>query len=66
MAGKIVISIMILLVLIFVFQNTDIVRVSFLAWEISMPRALMILVTFLIGIITGLLSGRTKRVKQEK
>jgi len=66
MAGKIVISIMVLLVLIFVFQNTDIVRVSFLAWEISMPRALMILITFLIGIITGWLQGRTKRVKQEK
>jgi len=66
MAGKIVIFIMVLLVLIFVFQNTDIVRVSFLAWEISMSRALMILLTFLIGLITGWLSGRTKRVKQEK
>jgi uncharacterized integral membrane protein len=66
MAGKIIIFIMVLLVLIFVFQNTDIVRVSFLAWEISMSRALMILLTFLIGLITGWLSGRTKRVKQEK
>ena len=66
MAGKIVIFIMVLLVLIFVFQNTDNVRVSFLAWEISMSRALMILLTFLVGLITGWLSRRTKQVKQEE
>ena len=66
MAGKIVMFIIVLLVLVFVFQNTEVVRVSFLAWDISMSRALMILLTFLIGLITGWLSRRTKRDKQEK
>jgi uncharacterized integral membrane protein len=61
MARTIVIAILILLVLIFVFQNTEIVRVSFLAWEISMPRALMIFMTFLIGLIAGWLFRRVKR-----
>jgi uncharacterized integral membrane protein len=61
MARTIVICILILLVLIFVFQNTEIVRVSFLAWEIAMPRALMILMTFLIGLIAGWLFKKGKR-----
>ncbi|MBL7174577.1 MAG: LapA family protein [Desulfobacteraceae bacterium] len=61
MISKIVIFILILLILIFVIQNTEVVRVSFLAWEISMPRALMILLTFLIGLIAGWLFRRGKR-----
>jgi uncharacterized integral membrane protein len=61
MARTIVIGFLILLVLIFVFQNTEVVRVSFLAWEMSMPRALMILITFLIGLSAGWLFKKGKR-----
>ena len=66
MAGKIVIVILVLLVLVFVFQNTEIVTVSFFAWQISMSRALMVLVTFLIGVVAGWISGRYKRGEREK
>ena len=61
MVRKIVIIILILLILIFVLQNTEIVRVSFLAWETSMPRALVILITFLIGLSAGWLFRKAKR-----
>ena len=66
MAGKIVIVILVLLVLVFVFQNTEIVTVSFFAWQISMSRALMVLVTFLIGVVAGWISGRYKRGERKK
>ena len=61
MAGKILAVILIILVLIFVFQNIEIVKVTFLAWDISMPRALMIFVTLIIGIIVGRLARRPKK-----
>ena len=66
MAGKIIIIILVLLVLVFVFQNTEIVKVSFLAWQISMPRALLLLGTFLTGVVAGWLSGRYKRGERKK
>ena len=66
MAGKIVIVILVILVLVFVFQNTETVKVSFFAWQISMSRALMLLGTFLIGIVAGWISGRYKRREREK
>jgi uncharacterized integral membrane protein len=56
MIGNIVAGILVALVLIFVFQNTKIVEVEFLAWKVSTSRALVLLVTFLIGAVSGLLS----------
>jgi uncharacterized integral membrane protein len=61
MAGKILAVILVILVLIFVFQNIEVVKVSFLAWDISMPRALMIFATLIIGIIVGRLARRPKK-----
>jgi lipopolysaccharide assembly protein A len=41
------------LALIFVVQNTDVVTVSFLFWEISMSRAVLIFFSLLIGFVMG-------------
>jgi lipopolysaccharide assembly protein A len=41
------------LVLIFLAQNIQVVTVSFLFWEISMSRAVLIFFTLLIGFIIG-------------
>jgi putative membrane protein len=38
---------------IFVVQNIDAVTVSFLFWEISMPRAVLIFFSLFIGFIIG-------------
>ncbi len=39
--------------LIFVAQNIDVVTVSFLFWDISMSRAVLIFFSLLIGFIIG-------------
>ena len=45
--------ILIFLTLIFVAQNIDIVTVSFLFWEISMSRAVLLFFSLIIGFIIG-------------
>ena len=56
MKTKIVIIIVLaVLLIIFVLQNTEIVIVNFWFWDISLPRALLLFVTFAIGLIIGLI-----------
>jgi uncharacterized integral membrane protein len=61
MAGKIVFGILVALVLVFVLQNTDVVEVKFLVWTKSMSRALILLLTFLLGLVAGWLGTRFKK-----
>jgi len=53
-------AILIALVIVFVIQNTQVVEIQFIAWKVSMSRAMMVLLTFLLGIIAGWLAKRTK------
>ena len=57
---NIVFVILIALVVVFVIQNTQVIEVRLLAWTVSMSRALMVLVTLLIGIIAGWLVARPR------
>lgn len=41
------------LVVIFVFQNTEAVTVRFLTASISMPRSLLIVMVYVLGMFTG-------------
>ena len=53
-----------ILMVIFIFQNIDVVVINFLFWSVSISRALMIFLFFLIGIVLGaLLSGMKKGKK---
>ncbi len=61
MAKTIIFFILIALVIFFVIQNTQVVEFRFLAWKVSMSRALMFLGTFLVGIAVGWLSRRLRR-----
>ena len=61
MIGNIITGVLVALVLIFVFQNTQVVEVEFLVWKISMSRALVLLITFLFGALAGWLSRRMGR-----
>ena len=45
--------ILVCLALIFVVQNIQVVTVSFLFWEISMSRAILLFFSLLIGFIIG-------------
>ncbi|MBI4721086.1 MAG: LapA family protein [Chitinivibrionia bacterium] len=51
---KLIIGISLLvLVLVFIVQNTDVVTVEFLFWGLSISRALLIFLTAITGIIIG-------------
>lgn len=41
------------LALVFVFQNTETVTVRFLTAGISLPRSLMLVVVYVLGMFTG-------------
>lgn len=44
------------LIIVFVFQNTEPVGVEFLAWTWSASRAFVLLVVFVVGVAVGWLS----------
>ena len=52
-------------VLIFVIQNTQVVDFRFLVWTISMSRALMLFGTLAIGFIAGWLLKGPKQKKEQ-
>ncbi len=66
MMRNIIFVILIALVLIFVVQNMQVVDVRFLAWTVSMSRALMIFGTLIIGIIAGWLLKLPRRRREIK
>jgi putative membrane protein len=47
------VAILAFFVLIFLAQNTEVVKVSFLFWEMSMSRAVLLFFSLLTGFITG-------------
>jgi len=52
--AKFIIGILIgILVIIFMVQNVETVDIRFLAWTTHIPRAIMILIVFVVGIGTG-------------
>ena len=51
------------IVLIFVFQNTQTVEVRFLVWTIETSRALILFITLLIGLVAGSVLGRSGKRK---
>jgi putative membrane protein len=60
MGKTIVFVILAVLILLFVIQNTQVVETRFLVWTISMSRSLLLLGTFIIGVIAGWLLRRPK------
>lgn len=51
--------VLLIVVLIFIFQNTQVVTIQFLAWEATTSRGLMVLTILLAGILIGWL-GRAQ------
>ncbi len=47
------------LLLIFCLQNMAVVEVDFLAFQISIPRAFLLLLVYLIGLISGMILLRS-------
>ena len=63
MLGNLIFIILIGLMLAFVFQNIQDVDIKFLIWKISTSRALVLLVTFAVGLVSGWLLGLPRRQK---
>ena len=60
MTKTIVFIILVGLVIVFVMQNTQVVEFQFLTWKVSMSKALLLLGTFVLGLIIGRLSRKSK------
>ena len=58
MAKGIVFVILVIIMILFVLQNTQVVDVQLLVWKVTMSRALMLLGTFVLGMVAGWLVGR--------
>lgn len=50
-----------ILMVIFIFQNIDVVVINFLFWSVSISRALMIFLIFLMGIVLGAILSSIKK-----
>ena len=46
---------------IFVLQNTDVVSIRFLFWELSMSRVILLPIIFLLGFILGFALSKRHR-----
>ncbi|MFC3193350.1 lipopolysaccharide assembly protein LapA domain-containing protein [Marinicella sediminis] len=48
-----IVAVFTILVIIFTFQNTEVVQVRFLTWDVSMSRSVMVIGLLLIGFLLG-------------
>lgn len=65
MKSKIVVIVVLtVLLIIFVLQNTENVVVHFWFWDLNLPRALLLFVTFAVGLIIGLMVPTNRKEKQ--
>ena len=46
-------AVLVFLVVVFAFQNAQVVEVKFLFWSLALPRSLLILVVLVIGLAAG-------------
>ncbi|MBT8385568.1 MAG: LapA family protein [Bacteroidia bacterium] len=50
------------IIVIFSLQNAEVTEVKFLFWKLSMSRVLIIMGSFAIGVLVGLLVSMKKRL----
>ncbi|MEW6614543.1 MAG: LapA family protein [Thermodesulfobacteriota bacterium] len=50
---NIIILVLLALLVTFLLQNTEVIEVRFLFWQISMSRIVLLFSTFIVGLITG-------------
>jgi uncharacterized integral membrane protein len=55
--------VLVVIALVFIFQNTSSKRVHFLFWSMSMPAWIWLLVTFAVGVAAGSLFPWLRRKK---
>lgn len=60
-------SIIAILIATISIQNAEVVAIKFFTWEYQISRILLILISFAVGVLTGILVSirRTHQVKEE-
>jgi len=58
---RIVFLVLGLLFATFIVQNAEVVQVRFLFWSAQASRAIILMGTFILGIIVGYVSGRVRK-----
>ena len=66
MIKNIIFVCLIVFVLIFVVQNTQVVEFRFLVWTISLSRALMLFGALAVGVVAGWLLRIPKQKKEQQ
>jgi putative membrane protein len=51
--GGMVVILALLAIIIFAVQNLEVIEVSFLSWSMSIPKVMIIVGTYVLGMITG-------------
>tara|TARA_R110000868_G_scaffold41613_3_gene141957 strand:+ start:458 stop:661 length:204 start_codon:yes stop_codon:yes gene_type:complete len=51
----------VVIIIIFSFQNAEVIDVKFFIWKLSISRVLVILGSFVIGIVVGILLSLRKK-----
>ncbi|MBN1836657.1 MAG: LapA family protein [Spirochaetales bacterium] len=68
--GRFILGIIIgVLVIIFMFQNVAPIEVRFIAWTVTLSRAVILLIVFAVGIIVGWVfhgAGKRRRDKAKR
>jgi len=65
--GKLIAIIVILgVILVFTFQNTEQVEVVFWPWKIAVSKALLILASLLFGLIAGIVIATVGRIRGKR
>ena len=57
---------LLLLVIVVVLQNTEAVETKLLFFTVSMPRALLLMITLGVGVVAGLIFGTRLRGSSSK
>jgi len=63
---RIALIIIAILFAVFILQNAQVVEVQFLFWGTEASRAIVLLVTFFLGLVSGWLSGWKHKQPAEK
>jgi len=62
---SVAIVVLLLLFLIVIVQNTEVVSVRLLFWDLTMSRIILLALSLAVGVIVGLLLGRPWRRQQK-
>jgi len=60
------VMILLLIVVTFTLQNTELVNIQFLLWNFEISRALLIFLVFTVGVLLGLFTASLQRHREKR